>query len=727
MSKVVIDFVRVSVFFTSLVLLLLMGKSYFRPHLEKWRVLAWGFVALSLGSAFEFVSNFQPFASLQTIKHTASYLSAALVFVYCLGILLVLGGLGSWLVSSFKSHQVAVNRLKQLTCFKTLLSVANHYRDPEEILRESLANFMLIMGYKKGVIFRSSLKSGEMELAAHWGFAVEKIHRLHNLSVTNPHYLEAKKSKEIIIIDQIRELPEYNHLLSGENGIKSFACVPLKYKDRVCGVMGIYDSKKDDFIYQETQFLSSWGNILGIIMEEVIGSRRNKLRRSYLNAAEDICGLVRSDSSLEEALPTLSKTVQKVIDFDYLCLALLDKSGENMRKLTIGVTGNLLLDKGVSLPTRGTPVEYVVRGGEALLDDDVYGDEKFIEDDLLRVMGVRSRLIIPLKSGRKVCATLTLGHLKHGYYTLADAKWLNLVASLLTIFVLREQKNLELEKTKQYSTCLDNIAQGTMKDESLDILFNRTATMITKDLPTTCCRIALLDQSRKKLDTKAVARIRNQGIALSGETEHSLSDLPWHRLALESRRSMLVNQDDPESLMSQSESKAVMTDKVRSALLVPLVVDDHSLGVISLGEERNWQRRPFTPEDMEFVKKVSLQLSIAIKDSYLTSLGWVSRRRIDQAKELITELSGVENPDQLISHLGYNLNDPLTSIIGSAELLSLKAGHLSPEVRKYANIIEKNANAIHAVVRKFVSLKNETTSFSRRGEKVLKTETVSQE
>jgi len=698
MHKVVFDSIQVVIFSACLIMTLSFGKNHFHHNLGKLKILVWGLVLLSAVAAFRLILNFKSPTSLGISHEAVRYVSAFIIFGYLSGGCLVLGGLGGWIVSLFKSHKIALTRLKQLTCFKSLLSIANHFRDPDQILKESLANFMLIMGYKKGVIFRSSFRSGDMKLVAYWGFSIERIHQLHNLSTINPFYLEARKSKEVMVIDQTRKLPEYNQLFSGEDKIGRFVCVPLKYRNRICGVMGIYDSKEKEFTYQETQFLSNWGNMLGVVVEEMIGSRRNKLRRDYLNAAEEICELAKSNSSFDDVFPAVARAIQKVVDFTCLCLSLVDKSGENMRRLTIGAGGNLFLDKGVTSPTRGTLVEYVVQTGEALLDDDVWGDSKFIEDDLLKAMEIRSRLIVPLKLGKRVCATLTLGHMKHSYYALPDVKWLNLISGLLSVLVLKEQTNLEVRKRRQYSVCLNEIVHGIAEDERIDDIFSNTASLITQGLPTTFCRIALLDNKEKKLDTKALSQIRNKGVDLSVGREHWLTELPWHRLALESKQLMLVNQDDPESIMSANECRQIMTDHLRSALLVPLVVDGESLGIMSLGEERSWQRRPFDVEDVEFAKKVAACLSIAIRNFCLVGLDRISKRRIEQAEGITLQCGGMKNSDELISNLNYNLNDPLCSIIGSAELVFLKTQQSNPEIAKYAKIIERNANRIHQAI-----------------------------
>ena len=145
---------------------------------------------------------------------------------------------------------------------------------------------------------------------------------------------------------------------------------------------------------------------------------------------------------------------------------------------------------------------------------------------------------------------------------------------------------------------------------------------------------------------------------------------------------MLVNQSDPESMMPKEEARAAFTGPVNSALLVPLISDQKTVGLLSLVEERDWNRRPFTSPEI-------LTAELAA----------------DRLAELICHLhqdgpdqwSKPVQPDQLqINSLALRrqLSDPLCGILGASELILAKGNGLDHNSLRYAQIIHRMAERI---------------------------------
>ena len=194
--------------------------------------------------------------------------------------------------------------------------------------------------------------------------------------------------------------------------------------------------------------------------------------------------------------------------------------------------------------------------------------------------------------------------------------------------------------------------------------------------------------------------IRSEGINLRGEARFSLGELPWHRLALEAKRPMLINQDDPESLMSNQECRLIMDERVSSAILVPLMLNHKAVGIVSVGEMRSWDRQPLTKEDLAFVRHKTDQLSLALKETLL--------RRSNQ--QLTERLKRFESPKERLPQaqpelldLSYQIANPLTSIRGSAELMRLREPNLSPGSLKYLDNIENGVDRIRASLEAFLN------------------------
>ncbi|NIM06704.1 MAG: GAF domain-containing protein, partial [Armatimonadetes bacterium] len=154
-------------------------------------------------------------------------------------------------------------------------------------------------------------------------------------------------------------------------------------------------------------------------------------------------------------------------------------------------------------------------------------------------------------------------------------------------------------------------------DGQLGRLLREAASSLVQDLPRSFARVTLLSKEKNQLINCAVHQIRADGIDLRKETRFSLDRLPWHRLTLSARRPMVVNQDDPESLMSQQEARLIMDERINSAILVPVMLHDSPVGIISVGEMRNWGRQPLTEEEITFVKHKADQLSLALKEALL--------------------------------------------------------------------------------------------------------------
>jgi GAF domain-containing protein len=566
---------------------------------------------------------------------------------------------------------------------------------------------MNVMGYKMGVIFKPTFRSPEMILVTHWGIPAKNIFNLYNLYSTNTLYQETAKSKEVTTTSDITSLPEYGILFSPEDKICSFACVPIKFCGKILGLLGIYDSNPNRFVYQEIQFLTSLGETLGLAAKQILTSERNKKRRDYISCVENTSGVTQENLSLEEAFPQVSAELKKIIDFDYISLAIADRSGQNIKRISKGISGGVLLDKRTSIPTADTAVGKVIKSGEIWMEEDIRSsdslekDKNFIDDGLVKACGVRSRLILPLWSEGSVCGSLSLGHQSPGFYSPNDAKWLKPFSQQLSLLI-REKNLLErLKKEEHLSLLLSDYTQKLIQDEDIRVFLDEVASGLTEELPKSFARITLLNKERDHLITQALHQIRKEGMNLIKAEKFPLKDLPWHRLTLEAKRPMLVNQDDPESLMPDKEAKLILDERIRSAFLVPLTINGEGIGVISLGEMRNWERQPLIEEETAFIKHMANQVSLALKKGLLLRSNERMRERLKEFEEKRDKVKPWTDLSPSLWDLSYEVSNPLTSILGSAELLRLKEPNLSPENFKYIRNIEKGADRIQKVIEKF--------------------------
>ena len=660
-------------------------------------VLLLGFFAFLLFSVLRFKPGYFKYYPLSLKKISAGLVILAIIFAYKIagnlwGLIpdtyfkasiwcgLVLGG-GHVIWGFFylfstgsRSYSDFLHRIRQLVCIKAISSIPIPTKSYEQVLKECLAKLMDIMKYKMGVVFKPSFNSHEMVLVSYWGVPSERVRALPSLPQDNTYYKEAVMNREVVVYDQVTALPEYESLFTNEDKIGSFAAGPLKFGEKILGVIGLYDTNPKRFVFQETLFLSSMAKLLGVMAEESLLSKRNKWRREYICVAEKISSIFQPHEPIEEVFPQIAKLLRKVTEFDYLALAVTDSPGENMDHFSVGTGGNILLSKEYSLPTRGSAVFKVMQSGKPLIQKDMeYG--KFAEDNLVKAIGVRSRLILPLSR----YGALTLGSVKVGQYMPKDAKWLNLVGSVLSNALLGREMNEKTKRMDNFLLKFKEIGEKNLREKQTSKALSDIARNITKELPTSFCRISLMEKERKNLNTFALEKIRDRGIELKEETTHPLSRLPWHRMVLKTGKTMLINQDDPESLMPDEECEEIMSKELRSGLLVPITMDENPVGVLSLGEMRSWNRRPFRQEEVAFVKSLANQIPLLLE-----------RDRKFRSLDMAT--SGEK--DEGLNRLGFEINASLSAIYGSVELMKKKNKDTDDETSRYLDLIHKGGQRI---------------------------------
>jgi GAF domain-containing protein len=437
-------------------------------------------------------------------------------------------------------------------------------------------------------------------------------------------------------------------------------------------------------------------------------SERNKKRRDYISCLENISRLAQEDCSLEETFPQVGAELNKIIDFDYVSLAATDRSGQNMKCISKGASGGVLLDKRTSIPTADTAVGKVVKSGEALIEEDLRSpgasatDQNHVDDGLLKACGIRSSLTLPLWFKGSVCGALSLGHLRPGFYSPNDVKWLNPFSQQLALLIQQRRLLEKLKGEEHLSLLLSDWAHKLVHDQDIKAMLDKVASSLTQELPKSFVRISLLTRQRDHLATHALHQIREKGMNLRRMEKFPLRDLPWHRLTLEAKRPMLVNQDDPESLMPNKEARLILDERIKSALLVPLIINGEAAGIISLGEMRNFERQPVTQRETTFVKHISSQLSLALKKGLLLRSNQRMKNELKEFQEGKGKLDYTTHPSPFWSDLKFEVSNPLTMILGSAELLRLKEGNISPENHKYVRNIEKGADRIQKVLEDFL-------------------------
>lgn len=134
----------------------------------------------------------------------------------------------------------------------------------------------------------------------------------------------------------------------------------------------------------------------------------------------------------------------------------------------------------------------------------------------------------------------------------------------------------------------------------------------------TYCRISLLDDTRSILTVKASYPTREIAGWKNGIGEQlDVTGAKHHSEVIASGKPLVVRNDQNREAEDRDEWEWLLTVETKSALFLPLVSKNNVIGVVTLGEERSWDRTPFSESKIGFYQTLVNQAAVAIENAGL--------------------------------------------------------------------------------------------------------------
>ncbi len=597
------------------------------------------------------------------------------------GLIFILSGIGAWLPSLVRGREDRRKVNKRYFCLKMITDALDRGKDLNETYGLILNCLSSYLGIERCSAYKYSSRRDMLFLAGSAGFEPGQGGQTDRIDITQSE-LKAMLNRPRSTVTTKEMLPEW----SGSE--KPNLVVPIVFENRVYGAYFCWTGDRfeidDDFL----DFMTVAGSLTGKHTHNHVIKVKHDYHHEQQTALTNLGEVCNQSSNVQEMIPGFFQTVRDLVEAEYLSVASLDNSGENMVRYTIGSSGRLLLEKGISRQTRGTDVFTVFEIGRPIIETEIRANDRSGEKDgLFLSCGMRSRLMCPVRSGKKVVGVLTLGQSQSGHFTRYHMNRIEGMTDLIAGVMQREQLNRSLEVKEENMLRLQLIQRQMLDGAATQSFFNDACEMLAKRMKCTVARISILDKNNNQMVSQACSTIRETGHELRENEPIPLSLLPWHRMTLDAQKLMLINQEDPESRMPPQESTSALVPNIKSAMLVPIMLNDEVGGIISIGESRNWNRRAFGATDLIFAKDMAAKCSLALR---MKQLEVVADRSRDEVNRIALSYSDV-TPE-----LRTRMKSPLTSIIGAVELLRLK-GTGDDFSSRYYNLILKSADRIKSM------------------------------
>src|SRR5574341_648712 len=473
--------------------------------------------------------------SMAGLSLTKGSMAGTLLFVslYLSGMFLFLAGLSRWLAPLLEAAREGLDAQRRLAFLKNLNHKLASHPEIKEFSRVALSELVETLRFKAGAIYYQGALTSNMSLAAQLGTDSKALLPI----------LERSEWKRIAV----RKEPEKQV----QTGAGSFPII-LRAGGRTMGLALLWPEKNVHPKISDKKVLELWSYTLANAFLRQRDLKLKELRQKTVKVMNQITTLTDQHQSLDLLFPKVAVQIKELVEFQVCCLVTLDKSCQNMERYTVGPAGNLLWEKGVSCGSGKTIVEKVCKSGQVLIQNGGYLQPSIDRPGGIPILAAcQSVLAVPLKTGTRVWGVILLGHREQSRYQKIEGRFLQLVFHHLTFHLISLELRQEVAKRDRLLNILEELDHQAVNLPDLTQKLSRISEVLSTALPVTTCRISILRQKGGALESLSEYNLRKKDNPPGPTQSIPLDSLPWHRLALLSRRPMLVNQSDPESMMTK--------------------------------------------------------------------------------------------------------------------------------------------------------------------------------
>ena len=426
------------------------------------------------------------------------------------------------------------------------------------------------------------------------------------------------------------ELAENGELLS----IQSYLGIPLLAGDELVGTLEAGQTGGGAFGQHDLDLLSL------IAGQAAVAIRNARLYEDEQKRVSELAGLANLNQALgtvrdmQELFARLVESVAPLFSAEIIGFLLYD---EEKRILEGKVPFRGLPPHFVQIYrttiTADSPAEHLITSQQPLLTLDASTDENWRMlglSNIAMAASLRDIALVPLLSSGRMLGYLQVGHHQRGTssFTLEELRLMNIVANQAAAIIENILLVQQARVRAQRSDALRRIASLSSSSATLEEILKYSVQELASLFQADTGAIFLMNESRGEL---RLSRESTYGISddISNSLIQIFVDDPNYRYTVSgSQKPFLSGRLSTDRRILPVYRPLATVLLIESAMVVPLVVRDHSIGELMLG---SFQADHFNSYDLQVVATASGQLAAAVESAdLLVQTDDSLRRRVDQ-------------------------------------------------------------------------------------------------
>lgn len=422
------------------------------------------------------------------------------------------------------------------------------------------------------------------------------------------------------IIDDVHRDPRYK--IRSDHRILSKVLVPLKYQDRILGLLNINARKKATFRESDLKILEALAGHLALTLH------KQKLDQAYKKLGASF----RTIHDLNEIYNTLVREAAEFIGTN--AVALWEKDWEGSFALRACLGFEKFKDRSIKIPAGKGIVAEVLAKRDAVIIDDVAREKKYLYPDMIANTRLKWLLCLPLFFANEVFAVLDVYSRRPHRFFEQEIDYLQALASQAGV-AIQNAKLVEhfnriaesLASSKDVRVILENIARSAMEVLCAEPVVLFQYDQATKKLlPPPILAGTLLVPERYVEEFIFSGNSFAELIIAQGESVYREANIENHPLMEEVKRG--DHEEMPKERFNERE-------KIQSMAALVLKVEEEIVGLMFLNYRT---RQEFSGIEKKIMETFALQAAIAIKNSRLIE-------QLHKSKEFLRSIvDGVPDP-----------------------------------------------------------------------------------